>query len=149
MRIQSSVATTPPGTTDGRITELHLWAVREGLRRAPAAAVVRGILPTARRMQACRFGAPSPGCERYIRNGPVIPTPGGVTEMRGPSRRERGKAYDQDLRDSPYSYLRDTASAGKPCRYVCGVGWPAAGRDTIFRSRAVGDCRRQPTMSPN
>ena len=27
----------PSMTTDGRITELHLWAVREGLRRAPAA----------------------------------------------------------------------------------------------------------------
>ena len=39
MRFQSPIATTPLGDTDGRITELHLWAVREGLRRAPAATV--------------------------------------------------------------------------------------------------------------
>ena len=35
MRAQSPIATAPSATTDGRITELHLWAVREGLRRAP------------------------------------------------------------------------------------------------------------------
>jgi hypothetical protein len=37
MRAQSPIATTPSAKTDRRITELHLWAVREGLRRAPAA----------------------------------------------------------------------------------------------------------------
>ena len=31
------IATAPSAKTDEQITELHLWAVREGLRRAPAA----------------------------------------------------------------------------------------------------------------
>jgi hypothetical protein len=37
MHAQSPIATAPSAITDERITELHLWAVREGLRRAPAA----------------------------------------------------------------------------------------------------------------
>ena len=36
MRDQSPI-TFASSTTDGRINELQLWAVREGLRRAPAA----------------------------------------------------------------------------------------------------------------
>ena len=39
MDSQSPIATTPTVTIDPRITELHVWAVREGLRRAPAATV--------------------------------------------------------------------------------------------------------------
>jgi hypothetical protein len=37
MHAQSPIATVPSASTDERITELHFWAVREGLRRAPAA----------------------------------------------------------------------------------------------------------------
>ena len=36
MRAKSPIGTAPSATTDGRITELHLWAVREGLARRPA-----------------------------------------------------------------------------------------------------------------
>jgi hypothetical protein len=39
MRAQSPIATTPSVITDGRIAEFHLWAVHEGLRRAPAASL--------------------------------------------------------------------------------------------------------------
>ena len=110
MRAQSPI-TFASSTTNGRINELQLWAVREGLRRAPAAAVVRGILPAAYRVPVCRFGARSPGCERCIHSGLVTPTLGGVTATRCTrTRRERGRAYDQDLRDSPPWHLRDAAT---------------------------------------
>ena len=77
MRAQSPIATAPSATTDGRITELHLWAVREGLHKAQAATLFedfcrRLVLP------GCRFGALSSGCERYIRNGQATPTLGGA-----------------------------------------------------------------------
>ena len=37
VRAQSPIATAPSVTTEGRITEGHLWAVREGRRRGTAA----------------------------------------------------------------------------------------------------------------
>ena len=62
MHAQSPIATAPSATTDRRITELHLWAVREGLRRAAAATLFedfcRRLLPTAcccRRAALARF----------------------------------------------------------------------------------------------
>jgi hypothetical protein len=50
------------------------------------------------------------GCEPYIRNGPVTPTPGGASNEVDPTRRERGEVYERDIRDSPYAYLRDVAA---------------------------------------
>ena len=115
MRFQSPVATTPPVTPDGRITELHLWAVREGLRRAPAAAVFEDFC---RRLAA----AGVPLWRAFVGMRTLHPQWAGYTytwwrdrDVVHPSPRERGEAYDQDLRDSPYTYLRDAASA-EACR---------------------------------
>jgi hypothetical protein len=54
MHAQSPIATAPSATTDGRIAELHLWAVREGLRRAPAATLFEEFC---RRLACCRGAA--------------------------------------------------------------------------------------------
>ena len=112
MRFQSPVATTPPVTPDGRITELHLWAVREGLRRAPAAAVFE---------EFCRqlAAAGVPLWRAFVGMRTLHPQWAGYTytwwrdrDVVDPSPREHGEAYDQDLRESPYTYLRDTAIGG-------------------------------------
>lgn len=112
MRFQSPVATTPPVTPDGRITELHLWAVREGLRRAPAAAVFE---------EFCRqlAAAGVPLWRAFVGMRTLHPQWAGYTytwwrdrDVVDPSPREHGEAYDQDLRESPYTYLRDTALGG-------------------------------------
>ena len=112
MRFQSPVATTPPVTPDGRITELHLWAVREGLRRAPAAAVFEDFC---RRVAA----AGVPLWRAFVGMRTLHPQWAGYTytwwrdrDVVDPSPREHGEAYDQDLRESPYTYLRDTAIGG-------------------------------------
>ena len=112
MRFQSPVATTPPVTPDGRITELHLWAVREGLRRAPAAAVFEDFC---RRLAA----AGGPLWRAFVGMRTLHPQWAGYTytwwrdrDVVDPSPREHGEAYDQDLRESPYTYLRDTALGG-------------------------------------
>jgi hypothetical protein len=143
MRAQSPIATAPSATTDGRITELHLWAVREGLRRAPAATLFADfcrcwLLP------GCRFGALSSGCERYIHNGP------GYTytwwrdrDLVQPVRRERGEEYDQDLRDSPFLYLLNAAwlryrRGGVP---ISGHGsTPRLGTAVLARSSVPASC---------
>lgn len=112
MRFQSPIARTPPVTPDGRITELHLWAVREGLRRAPAAAVFEDF---------CRRLAASgvPLWRAFVGMRTLHPQWAGYTytwwrdrDVVDPSPREHGEAYDQDLRESPYTYLRDTALGG-------------------------------------
>jgi adenylate cyclase len=109
MRAKSQIATTPAMTTEGLITELHLWAVREGLRRAPAATVFEDFC---RRLAA----AGVPLLRVFVGMRTLHPQWGGYTytwwrdrDAVDPSPRERGEAYDQDLRDSPYSYLRDAA----------------------------------------
>jgi len=112
MDSQSPIATTPTVTIDPRITELHVWAVREGLRRAPAATVFEEFcrrlaaagVPLWRAFVGMRTLHPQWAGYTYIwwrDRGAVDPTP-----------RERGEAYNQDLRDSPYTYLRDTAAGG-------------------------------------
>src|SRR5579863_1220379 len=109
MRTQSSVATAPSANTEGRITELHLWAVREGLRRAPAATLFEDFC---QRIAA----AGVPLLRAFVGMRTLHPQWGGYTYTwwRGgdsvdPLRRERGEEYDQDLRDSPYFYLLDAA----------------------------------------
>ena len=109
MRDQSPI-TFASSTTDGRINELQLWAVREGLRRAPAAPLFEDF------------------CRRLIASGVPLwrafagmrtlhPQWAGYTytwwrdrDAVHPTRRERGRAYDQDLRDSPYWHMRDAAT---------------------------------------
>jgi hypothetical protein len=64
-----------------------------------------------------------------------------------PAPRERGEAYDQDLRDSPYTYLRDTAAGDQPLRmrrrltgsgavrdFACSSNWLLPGAPTISPS---------------
>ena len=110
MHSQSPAATAPAATIDPRITELHLWAVREGLRRAPAASVFESFC---QRLAA----AGVPLWRAFVGMRTLHPQWAGYTYTwwrdRGavdPSRREHGEAYNQDLRDSPYTYLRDTAT---------------------------------------
>src|SRR5262249_40151755 len=109
MRAQLPITIAPP-TTDGQITELHLWAVREGLRRAPAAPLFEDFC---RRLVA--FGVPLWRAFAGMRT--LHPQWAGYTytwwrdrDAVHPERRERGKIYDQDLRDSPYWHLRDAAT---------------------------------------
>jgi adenylate cyclase len=99
----------PPMTTDGRIIELNVWAVREGLRRAPAAILFEEFC---NRLVA----AGVPIWRAFVGMRTLHPQWGGYTytwwrdrDAVDPARPERGGAYDQDLRDSPFSYLRDTA----------------------------------------
>ena len=141
MRFQSPIATTPPVTTDGRITELHLWAVREGLRRAPAAAVFEDFC---RRLVAAGL----PLWRAFVGMRTLHPQWAGYTytwwrdrDVVDPSPREHGEAYDQDLRESPYTYLRDTAlGGGLPQRLRRRLAGSGAQRDFAV-PRAVGGCR--------
>jgi adenylate cyclase len=96
-------------TTDGRINELQLWAVREGLRRAPAGPLFEDF---------CRrlVGSGVPLWRAFAGMRTLHPQWAGYTytwwrdrDEVHPTRRERGRAYDQDLRDSPYWYLLDVA----------------------------------------
>ena len=103
------IATAPSAQTDEQITELHLWAVREGLRRAPAAPLFEEFC-----QRLVAFGVPLWRAFAGMRT--LHPQWAGLTytwwrdrDVVHPTRRERGEAYDQDLRDSPYWYLRDAA----------------------------------------
>ena len=109
MRAQSPIATAPSATTDGWITELNLWAVREGLRRAPAATLFEDF---------CRHLAAAgvPLWRSFVGLRTLHPQWGGYTytwwrdrDLVEPVRRERGEEYDQDLRDSPFLYLLNAA----------------------------------------
>ena len=104
-------------TTNGKIRELHLWAVREGLRRAPTAPLFEDFC---RRLVA--FGVPLWRAFAGMRT--LHPQWAGYTytwwrdrDVVHPERRERGETYNQDLRDSPYWRLRDAATgADMPLR---------------------------------
>ena len=132
MRAQSPIATAPSATTDGRITELHLWAVREGLRRAPAATLFEDsadgwLLP------GCRFGALSSGCERYIRNGPATPSPGGaIGTWYSRCGASAAKNMIRTFGIAPIS-ICSMRPAHETCHCACGVGWPVAARNAIFQ----------------
>ena len=111
MRAQSPIATAPSATTDRRITELHLWAVREGLRRAPAATLFEDFC---RRLAA----AGVPLWRAFVGMRTLHPQWAGYTytwwrdrDLVHPVRRVRGEEYDQDLRDSPYLYLLNAAGS--------------------------------------
>jgi adenylate cyclase len=108
VRAQSPITIAPP-TTDEQIRELHLWAVREGLRRAPAGLFFEDFC---RRLVAFRV----PLWRGFAGMRTLHPQWAGYTYTWWrdrdvhPERRERGKTYDQDLRDSPYWHLRDVAT---------------------------------------
>ena len=111
MRAQSPIATTPSATTDGRITEPHLWAVREGLRRAPAATLFEDFC---RRLAS----AGVPLWRAFVGMRTLHPQWAGYTytwwrdrNLVQPVRRERGEEYDQDLRNSPFLYLLNAAGS--------------------------------------
>jgi adenylate cyclase len=110
MRAESPIATALSVKIDRRITELHLWAVRQGLRRAPTAMLfedfcqrlVAAGVPVWRAFAGMRTLHPQWAGYTYTwwRDRNVV----------NPERRQRGEGYDQDLRDSPYAYLRDIAT---------------------------------------
>jgi adenylate cyclase len=101
---------------DQHITELHLWAAREGLRRTPIAVFFEGFC---RRLVA----AGVPLWRAFAGMRTLHPQWAGYTytwwrdrDVVHPARRERGEAYEQDLRNSPFAYLigagREAASGG-------------------------------------
>jgi adenylate cyclase len=109
MRAQSPIVNAPPINAEQRITELHLWAVRQGLRRAPAATLFEAFC---RRLVA----ADVPLWRAFAGMRTLHPQWAGYTytwwrdrNVVNPARRERGAVYEQDLRDSPYAYLRQAA----------------------------------------
>src|SRR5215469_3501589 len=109
MRSRPLIATAPPAKTDGRITELHLWAVHEGLRRTPTATLFEDFC---RRLLAA--GVPVWRAFAGLRT--LHPQWAGYTytwwrdrNEVDPTRRERGEVYERDIRDSPFAYLRDVA----------------------------------------
>jgi adenylate cyclase len=104
-----SPITSSSSATNGRINELQLWAVREGLRRAPAAPLFEDFC---RRLIG--FGVPLWRAFAGMRT--LHPQWAGYTytwrrdhDAVHRTRRERGRAYERDLRDSPYQHLRDAA----------------------------------------
>jgi adenylate cyclase len=109
MRAGSPIATAPSVRIDRRITELHLWAVHEGLRRAPTAMLFEDFC---QRLVAARV----PLWRAFAGMRTLHPQWAGYTytwwrdrNVVNPERRQRGEVYEQDLRDSPYAYLRDNA----------------------------------------
>ena len=148
MGAQSPIATAPSATTDGRITELHLWAVREGLRRAPAATLFEDFC---RRLAA----AGVPLWRAFVGMRTLHPQWAGYTytwwrdrDLVQPVRRERGEEYDQDLRDSPFLYLlMPPAHDSRHC--ACGVGSPVAGRSAICQFSRSWRSPGRLTISPN
>jgi len=96
--------------TNERITELHLWAVHEGLRRTPTATLFE---------EFCRrlIAAGVPVWRAFAGMRTLHPQWAGYTytwwrdrNEVDPTRRERGEVYERDIRDSPYAYLRDVAA---------------------------------------
>jgi hypothetical protein len=126
--------------TDRRITELHLWAVREGLRRAPAATLFEDFC---RRLAAAGL----PLWRAFVGMRTLHPQWAGYTytwwrdrDLVHPVRRVRGEEYDQDLRDSPYLYLLNAAGSGDlPLRLRASAGrWRRATR--FSNSRGMWAC---------
>jgi adenylate cyclase len=110
MHAESPIETATSVQTDGRITNLNLWAVREGLRRAPTAMLFEDFC---RRLVA--VGVPLWRAFAGMRT--LHPQWAGYTytwwrdrNEVNPARRERGEVYERDIRDSPYAYLRDVAA---------------------------------------
>src|SRR5215467_2562012 len=130
MRSKPVVATAPSVKTDGRITELHLWAVHAGLRRTPTAILFEDFC---RRLVAA--GVPLWRAFGGMRT--LHPQWAGYTytwwrdrNVVDPVRRERGEIYEQDLRDSPYAHLRDIAAGrGLPLRLRRRLSGSEAQRD--------------------
>src|SRR5215813_9381227 len=121
MRSKPGIATAPSVKTDGRITELHLWAVHEGLRRSPTAILFEDFC---RRLVA----AGVPLWRAFAGMRTLHPQWAGYTytwwrdrNAVDPVRRERDEVYEQDLRDSPYAYLRESPR-DEIYRCACGVG---------------------------
>ena len=148
MHAQSPIATAPSAITDERITELHLWAVREGLRRAPAATLFEDFC---RRLAA----AGVPLWRAFVGMRTLHPQWAGYTctwwrdqDLVHPVRRERGEEYDQDLRDSPYLYLLNAAGT-RVCHCACGVGSSVARRNAIFQLSRSWRSPGRLTISPN
>ncbi len=83
-------------------------------------------------LPGCRFGALSSGCERYIRNGPATPTPGGATgtwyTRCGAS---AAKNMIRTCEIAPIS-ICSMPSAREICHCACGVGSPVVRRNAIF-----------------
>jgi adenylate cyclase len=114
MGAQSATTSTASATTDGRIAEFQLWAVREGLRRAPAASVLEHFC-----RQLAAFGVPL--WRAFVGMRTLHPQWAGYTytwwrhrDSVEPTRRERGEEYDQDLKDSPFLYLLSAADSREP-----------------------------------
>ena len=130
------------------ITELHLWAVHEGLRGAPAATLFEDFC---RRLAA----AGVPLWRAFVGMRTLHPQWAGYTytwwrdrDLVQPVRRERGEEYDQDLRDSPYLYL-SMPPAHETCHCACGVDWPVAARNAIFQFSRSWRSPGRLTISPN
>ena len=107
MRAQSP----PSATPDGRITELHLWAVREGLRRAPAATMFEDFC---RRLAA----AGVPLWRAFVGMRTLHPQWAGYTftwwrdrDLVQPVRRERGENMIRIFGIAPFSYLLNAAGS--------------------------------------
>jgi adenylate cyclase len=130
MRPEPPIEKTAPSVEiDGRITSLHLWAVREGLRRAPTAMLFENFC---QRLVA----AGVPLWRAFVGMRTLHPQWAGYTytwwrdRNINPARRERGEVYEQDLRDSPYAYLRDVAAGrDQPMRLRCRLTGKNAQRD--------------------
>jgi adenylate cyclase len=110
VRSKPLIAAAPSVKTDERITELHLWAVHEGLRRTPTATLFEDFC---RRLVA----AGVPLWRAFAGMRTLHPQWAGYTytwwhdrNVVDPTRRKRGEVYEQDLRDSPYAQLREVAA---------------------------------------
>src|SRR5215475_12542035 len=133
MRSKPLIATAPSVKIDERITELHLWAVHEGLRRTPTATLFEDFC---RRLDAAGVQL----WRAFAGMRTLHPQWAGYTytwwrdrNAVDPARRERGEAYEQDLRDSPFVHLRDVAAGrGLPVRLRRRLTGSKAQRDFPF-----------------
>ena len=120
MRAQSPITIAPP-TTDEQIRELHLWAVRKGLRRAPAAPLFQDFC---RRLVAFRIPLwrAFAGMRTLHPHGPDVPTLGGVTAMW--CTRNGANAAKPMIGTCETALIGICAllPLGLTCRYVCGAG---------------------------
>src|SRR6516225_11025490 len=83
-------------------------------------------------LPVCRFGALLQGCEPYIRNGLVTPTPGGATVTRSTQPGANAAKSMSGIYGTAPMPICAMSPLGETCRCACGVGCPEARRNAIF-----------------
>src|SRR5215471_12164252 len=120
MRSKPLIATAPSVKTDELITELHLWAVHEGLRRTPTGSMFEDFC---RRLVAA--GVPLwrafAGLQPYIRNGRVTLTLGGAIVTRSTEPGANAATSMSGIYETAPMPICVMSPRGETCRCAYGV----------------------------